>query len=88
MSQTAYMPHTIQTPETSQMPKTSQMSETTGHSKPVLTKEQLAREMDYHAAVSVMQSLLGRGIITEAESRKIRRKIAAEFPPVWSGIVS
>jgi hypothetical protein len=57
-----------------------------GPHSPVLTTEQLQRELNYRVAMNLACTLQAEGVVTEREARKIKRKIAAGFSPVWSGI--
>lgn len=52
----------------------------------VLTTDQLQRELNYRVAMSVANRLQNEGLISQATTRKLQRKIAVEFPPVWANL--
>jgi len=51
----------------------------------VLTKEQFERECGYRLALSIMNSLREKGLITSKEYGHIEPILAQKFSPVWGG---
>lgn len=56
-------------------------------STPVLTPDQLQRELNYRVAMTVADRLMANGLLKPSETRKIKQKIAVEFSPIWASIV-
>lgn len=54
----------------------------------VLTKEQFDRECGYRLALSIMNSLREKGLITSKEYGHIEPILAQKFSPVWGGLPS
>ena len=48
-----------------------------------LTKDQYERECNYRLAVTVMKTLLGRGLLTKDEYRKADKRLVEKYNPVW-----
>ena len=55
-------------------------------SKPLLTHEQLQREMDYRVALGIAKQLCQQGLVSHGELRKIEQKLRKNFSPVWGAI--
>ena len=56
-------------------------------STPVLTADQLQRELNYRVAMTVADRLMVNGLLKPGEARKIKQKIAVEFSPIWASII-
>lgn len=52
----------------------------------MLTKEQFDRECGYRAALSIMDALRGKGLITTREYGQIEPILAQKFSPVWADL--
>lgn len=52
----------------------------------MLTKEQFDRECGYRAALSIMEALRGKGLITTREYGQIEPILAQKFSPVWADL--
>ena len=48
-----------------------------------LTKEQFEREGNYRLAVAIMRTLLGRGLLTEAEYCRANERLIDRYNPIW-----
>ena len=48
-----------------------------------LTKEQYERECNYRLAVTIMKTLLGKGLLTNDEYRRVEKRLVEKFNPVW-----
>ena len=48
-----------------------------------LTKEQFEREGNYRLAVAIMRTLLGKGLLTEAEYCRANERLVDRYNPIW-----
>ena len=48
-----------------------------------LTKEQFEREGNYRLAVATMRTLLGKGLLTEAEYCRANESLVDRYNPIW-----
>ena len=53
-----------------------------------MTPEQYRNDMLYHAGLSMAQTMLEQGLITEAEFVQIDAKLLAEFQPYLGSLLS
>lgn len=53
---------------------------------PLLTKEQLDRELNYRAALSIAKQMREDGLVTPGEFVQIDRFLRRKFSPVWGGL--
>lgn len=51
-----------------------------------LAEKQFDRECSYRTSISIMDSLLEKGLITKQEYGQIERFLAQKFSPVWAGL--
>ena len=51
-----------------------------------LTEEQFERECNYRLAMAIMRTLLGKGLLTEDESRRANDLLVARYNPVWGNL--
>ncbi|HHX22874.1 MAG TPA: hypothetical protein GX723_02445 [Thermoanaerobacterales bacterium] len=51
-----------------------------------MTKEQFEREKNYRVSISLLKSLLERGIISKKDYRKIDTKLAQKYRPVFGSL--
>ena len=51
-----------------------------------LTKEQFDRECSYRTALSIMDALREKGLITSKEFGQIEPILAQKFSPVWADL--
>lgn len=52
----------------------------------MLTKEQFDRECSYRVALSIMDDLRDKGLITTREYGQIEPILAQKFSPVWADL--
>ena len=48
-----------------------------------LTREQFEREGNYRLAVATMRTLLGTGLLTEAEYCRANESLVDRYNPIW-----
>ena len=48
-----------------------------------LTREQFEREGNYRMAVSIMRTLLGKGLLTKEEYIKANDSLVERYNPIW-----
>ena len=48
-----------------------------------LTKEQFEREGNYRLAIAIMQTLLGKGLLTDDEYHRAKDRLVERYKPVW-----
>ena len=53
---------------------------------PLLTHDQLQRELSYRAAISVLKEMLDTGLVTAKEIVTITPILAEKFSPVWGDL--
>jgi len=53
---------------------------------PLLTHDQLQRELSYRAAISVLKEMLDTGLVTAKEIVTIAPILAEKFSPVWGDL--
>lgn len=53
---------------------------------PLLTHDQLQRELSYRAALSVLKEMSADGLISAAEFVSIAPILAEKFSPVWGDL--
>lgn len=53
---------------------------------PLLSHEQLQRELSYRSSVALVRSLLNEGLISGSEFHAVQSKLVAQFSPVWGGL--
>lgn len=53
---------------------------------PLLTHDQLQRELSYRAALSILRQMLDADLITQKEFVTIAPTLAEKFSPVWGGL--
>lgn len=53
---------------------------------PLLTHDQLQRELSYRAALSILRQMLDADLITQKEFVTIAPTLAEKFSPVWAGL--
>lgn len=51
-----------------------------------MTKEQFDREKNYRVSISIIKSLLNKGMISEKDYRKIDTKLAQKYRPVFGSL--
>ena len=51
-----------------------------------MTQEQLQREFQYRAAMSLVEELLKRGVISDEEYRLVDARMIKHFQPVIAGL--
>jgi ATP-dependent protease ClpP protease subunit len=51
-----------------------------------MTKDQFDREKNYRVSISIIKSLLSKGIISEKDYRKIDTKLAQKYCPVFGNL--
>lgn len=54
--------------------------------KPVMTREQLSRELNYRAALDIAETLKQRDVLTAADMRRIEQKLRLKFSPPWGAM--
>ena len=54
--------------------------------KPVMTPEQMTRELNYRAALTVAEKLKREGVLSPGDFRRIEQKLRRKFSPVWGAI--
>ena len=52
----------------------------------MLTKEQFDRECGYRAALSIMDTLRDKGLLTSKECGQIEPILTQKFSPVWADL--
>ena len=53
---------------------------------PLLSHDQLQRELSYRSSVALVRSLLNEGLISGSEFHAVQSKLVAQFSPVWGGL--
>ena len=53
---------------------------------PLLSHEQLQRELSYRSSVALVRSVLNAGLISGSEFDAVQSKLAEQFSPVWGGL--
>lgn len=53
---------------------------------PLLSHDQLQRELSYRSSVALVKNLLKEGLISGSEFHAVQSKLAAQFSPVWGGL--
>ena len=53
---------------------------------PLLSHEQLQRELSYRSSVALVRSVLNAGLISGSEFDSVQSKLAEQFSPVWGGL--
>lgn len=53
---------------------------------PLLSHEQLQRELSYRTSIALMRNMLNAGLISISEFHAVQSKLAAQFSPVWGGL--
>lgn len=53
---------------------------------PLLSHDQLQRELAYRTSIALVRSLLNEGLISGSEFHAVQSKLAAQFSPVWGGL--
>ena len=53
---------------------------------PLLSHEQLQRELSYRSSVALVRSVLNAGLISSSEFDAVQSKLAEQFSPVWGGL--
>ena len=48
-----------------------------------MTNEQFQRESDYRVAMSIMRTLLNRGLITTEDFKKAKARLLKIYDPLW-----
>ena len=56
-----------------------------GH-PPLLSHEQLQRELSYRTSVALVRSVLNAGLISGSEFDAVQLKLAEKFSPIWGGL--
>lgn len=51
-----------------------------------MTKEQLEREKNYRVSISLLKTLLDKGLITKKDYRKIDTRLAQKYRPVFGSL--
>ena len=53
---------------------------------PLLSHEQLQRELSYRSSVALVRSVLNAGLISVSEFHAVQTRLSEQFPPVWGGL--
>ena len=53
---------------------------------PLLSHEQLQRELSYRSSIALVRSVLNAGLISGSEFDAVQSKLAEQFSPVWGGL--
>ena len=53
---------------------------------PLLSHEQLQRELSYRTSVALVRSVLNAGLISGSEFDAVQLKLAEKFSPIWGGL--
>ena len=53
---------------------------------PLLSHDQLQRELAYRSSIALVRSLLNEALISGSEFHAVQSKLAAQFSPVWGGL--
>ena len=53
---------------------------------PLLSHEQLQRELYYRTSIALVRNMLNAGLISSSEFDAVQSKLAEQFSPVWGGL--
>ena len=53
---------------------------------PLLSHEQLQRELSYRTSIALVRNMLNVGLISVSEFHAVQTRLAEQFPPVWGGL--
>lgn len=53
---------------------------------PLLSHEQLQRELSYRTSIALVRNMLNAGLISSSEFDAVQSKLAEQFSPVWGGL--
>ena len=53
---------------------------------PLLSHEQLQRELSYRSSIALVRSVLNAGLISGSEFDAVQLKLAEKFSPIWGGL--
>lgn len=53
---------------------------------PLLSHDQLQRELSYRSSIALVRKLLNEGLISGSEFHAVQSKLAKRFSPVWGGL--
>ena len=53
---------------------------------PLLSHEQLQRELSYRTSMALVRNMLNAGLISGSEFDGVQLKLAEEFSPIWGGL--
>ena len=53
---------------------------------PLLSHEQLQRELSYRSSIALVRNMLNAGLISVSEFHAVKSKLAEQFPPIWGGL--
>ena len=53
---------------------------------PLLSHEQLQRELSYRTSIALVRNMLNAGLISVSEFHVVQSKLLEQFYPVWGGL--